>query len=71
MDGDQSNTVRLDGNFDEDWGDFLALYTVLDTEKSMVHKVQIRIIEPGEEPFYLVSVITDGDNAIKTQEDQT
>lgn len=71
VDGDQSNTVRLDGNFDEDWGDFLALYTVLDTEKSMVHKVQIRIIEPGEEPFYLVSVITDGDNAIKTQEDQT
>ena len=70
VDGDRSSAVRLDGNFDEDWGDFLALETVLDSEERAVHTLQIQITEQGEEPFYLVSVITDGDNIMKIQEGQ-
>lgn len=59
VDGEQLNAVRLDGNFGEDWGDFLALERVLDKTDKGRHTLQVRIIEQGEEPFYLVSVITD------------
>jgi len=62
IDGEEE-IIRLDANFEEDWGDNLALVTVLEEEKPEVHTVEIRIVEAHEEdvlPFYLVSVISSG-----------
>lgn len=61
-DGDNAHAVILDGNFEEDWGDCLALLPVLDEEKRMEHTLEITINESHAEDaggFYLVSVITD------------
>ncbi|BCN32107.1 SGNH/GDSL hydrolase family protein [Anaeromicropila herbilytica] len=60
VDDDMEHAVRLDGNFDEDWGDCLYLQTVVEHAEKKVHKVEIRLIETHENdvvPFYLVSVI--------------
>lgn len=60
VDGDESNAVSLDGNFDEDWGDCLYLQTVVKYIERKKHKVEIRIVETHDNdvvPFYLVSVI--------------
>lgn len=62
VDGDAGNAVVLDGNFDEDWGDCLALTTVYDAPKRARHTLEITIKEAHPDdfgPFYLVSVITD------------
>ena len=49
----------LDGNFDETWGDCLALETVLEAEAESDHTLTLRIIDAdgAEIPFYLVSLI--------------
>lgn len=60
VDGEVETALRLDANFDEDWGDKLELVTVLEHGELRTHAVQIRITEASEEdavPFYLVSVI--------------
>lgn len=60
VDGDEANAVRLDGNFDETWGDKLELTTVLEHGENQEHTLEIRLVEVHEEdavPFYLVSVI--------------
>lgn len=60
VDGDRERCVRLDANFDEDWGDKLELITVLEHGEMRTHEVQIRITEAHADdvvPFYLVSVI--------------
>ncbi len=62
MDGDSAHAVILDGNFDEDWGDCLALTEVMDAKERGSHRLTITIKEEHPEeagPFYLVSVITD------------
>ena len=62
VDGDSAHAVTLDGNFDEDWGDCLALTEVMNQKERGHHQLTIRIKEthPSEAgPFYLVSVITD------------
>lgn len=63
IDGDREHAVRLDANFDEDWGDKLELDTILEHGKLCEHEVQIRIVETHSDdrvPFYLVSVIGSG-----------
>lgn len=61
LDGDQTQPVMLDGNFDEDWGDCLYLEPVLHHGEYDRHTVEIRVI-PDEykkaEPFYLMALIT-------------
>lgn len=59
VDGDEKNTVILDGNFNEAWGDSLALQILLEGSQSQKHTVTIQIVE-GENvktQFYLVSLI--------------
>ena len=63
IDSGAPSEFLLDANFDEDWGDKLQLYTVLDHGKSGEHTVRIELTEVHEEdvlPFYLVSVIASG-----------
>ena len=63
IDSDASSEVFLDANFEEDWGDKLALDTVLDHGKCGEHTVMIELTEVHEDdilPFYLVSVIASG-----------
>lgn len=63
IDGDESNAVKLDANFDETWGDKLELYTLLEHGENKEHTVEIKIVETSDEDvseFYLVSVIASG-----------
>lgn len=63
LDGDRDHGVILDGNFDEEWGDCLALTTLLHHGKSGKHVIEIEIlkgVEEEETPFYLVSIIQSG-----------
>lgn len=59
VDGDEENGILLDGNFDEDWGDCLALQVLLEDKQAGAHTITVRIVEAEEveAPFYLVSVI--------------
>lgn len=61
VDGDEAGAVLLDGEFDETWGDLLALTTVFEKEKPGEHHVRIEVCGTHEKDasgFYLVSVIT-------------
>lgn len=60
LDGDEAHPFVLDANFEETWGDKLALDTVLEHGEDREHTVEIRLTETHEDdalPFYLVSVI--------------
>lgn len=59
VDGNEEGAVVLDGNFDEDWGDCLALQLLLEDAEAGRHTVTVRIVEAEEvvTPFYLVSLI--------------
>ena len=60
VDGNESNAVILDANFDETWGDCLFIDTVAYHITPGRHKVEIRLLKTHENdavPFYLVSVI--------------
>lgn len=60
VDGDEEHAVILDANFKEDWGDNLAIETVLFHGENKKHDLLIRIEEAHEDDaaeFYLVSVI--------------
>ena len=48
LDGDVENTVILDGNFEEDWGDCLWLEPILLHGEKKVHTVEITILEDEE-----------------------
>jgi lysophospholipase L1-like esterase len=68
LDGDRDHKVILDGNFNEDWGDSLAITTLLHHGKPGKHVIEIEIInEVGEKdtPFYLVSLIQSGDEGMQ------
>ena len=60
IDGDESKAVILDANFEEDWGDLLALTTVFESDVTAKHTVELTVTEQPDNnvPFYLVSVIT-------------
>ncbi len=60
IDGDEENAVALDGNYPNGWGDWLYLHDIKHNLTFEKHTVEIRITEEGENPFYLVSVITTG-----------
>lgn len=61
VDGDTEHAKILDGNFDEDWGDCLALEPVLHHGECKEHMVEITILDSQENtditPFYLLSLI--------------
>lgn len=59
VDGDCENSVYLDANFDEDWGDKLELQTITEHTAYGRHKVQIEITESNDckVPFYIASII--------------
>jgi lysophospholipase L1-like esterase len=68
LDGDQDHKVILDGNFNEDWGDSLAITTLLHHGKPGKHVIEIEIInevEIRDIPFYLVSLIQSGDEGMQ------
>lgn len=58
LDGDEKNAISLDANFPNGWGDWLYLHDLKGNLKEGKHTVEVRITEEGENPFYLVSVIT-------------
>lgn len=63
VDGDKSSAIRLDAEFDEDWGDKLCLCTALDHGENKEHTVRIELTQTHEGdvlPFYLVSIIVSG-----------
>lgn len=58
VDDDDSHTVVLDGNFDENWGDKLELTVVAENLENGCHKVTLTTEDvDAEVPFYLVSLI--------------
>lgn len=63
VDGDEAGAVLLDGEFDESWGDLLALTTIFEKEEAEEHHVRIELCRTHENDasgFYLTSVIISG-----------
>ena len=63
VDGDEAGAVLLDGEFDENWGDLLAMTTVFEAEEPGEHRVRIEVCKTHEKDvsgFYLVSIVTAG-----------
>lgn len=63
VDDDEAGAVLLDGEFDESWGDLLALTTIFEDEKPGEHHVRIEVCRTHENDasgFYLTSVIISG-----------
>jgi lysophospholipase L1-like esterase len=59
IDGEESQAVLLDGNFEETWGDCLYLQDIMIDGTAGMHMVEIVLTEPIEnKEFYLASVIT-------------
>ncbi len=60
VDGCAEHAVRLDANFDEDWGDCLYMSTLLRHGELKKHTVKITLTDVDENnavPFYLASLI--------------
>ena len=60
VDGDEANAVRLDANFDEDWGDKLELTPVLIHGEKKSHTLEIRLVSGDASmpsTFDVISVI--------------
>lgn len=60
LDGDKSEAITLDANFEQEWGDCIYLETVLEHGGEGEHTVEIEIVEASEEDkecFYLVSIL--------------
>lgn len=58
---DGAEVAVLDGEFDETWGDLIALTTIFENEEAAKHHVRLELFRTSKEdklPFYLVSVIT-------------
>lgn len=61
IDDQEENAIILDANFEETWGDSLALDTIATDLPYKKHKIEITINEVSKEnkkPFYLLSIIT-------------
>lgn len=59
VDEDRENAILLDGNNEENWGEWICLQPVLHHGKKMRHTVELLIPETQQEgtPFYLLSFI--------------
>lgn len=60
IDGDTAHAVKLDANFDEEWGDCLYLETLTEHGEGGKHRIEIEITDThagDKEVFYLVSLI--------------
>lgn len=60
LDGNEKDTVILDANFEEHWGDCLYLEPILHHGEKKCHTVEIEILPSEDEemtPFYLMAVI--------------
>ena len=60
LDGKERESVLLDANFDEDWGDCLYLEPVLHHGEMKRHTIEIEILPDENQeitPFYLMSLI--------------
>lgn len=63
VDGDESAATILDANFDQTWGDFLALTDIYISDKPAVHTVRIEITEAHPDDkgdFYLAGILVSG-----------
>ena len=63
VDGDESSSVILDANFDQTWGDFLALTDIYISDEPAPHRVRIEVIESHPDDvgdFYLAGIIVSG-----------
>lgn len=63
LDGDSENSIILDANFDETWGDKLFLTTVAEHIEDTEHEVKIELIETHDDdtaPFYLAALLVSG-----------
>ena len=63
VDGDEDNAVILDANFDQTWGDFLALTDIYSSDRPAVHRVRLEITESHPDDkgdFYLAGIIVSG-----------
>ncbi len=62
---DNKQTIILDANFDETWGDKLYLTTIAEHIEDTEHLVEIELIETHENdtaPFYLAAILASGNN---------
>lgn len=60
LNNNETTSIILDGNFDENWGDCLYLQTILEEKEKGTHLVRVEIIQTHENdqvPFYLLSLI--------------
>ncbi len=60
LDGKTDHPVILDGKFDETWGDCLYCETVLDSDVTEKHSIEITVTDAPEgfaKPFYLLSIL--------------
>lgn len=63
VDGDAERAVILDANFDQTWGDFLALTDIYDSDRPAVHRVRLEVTESHPDDkgdFYLAGIIVSG-----------
>lgn len=63
LDGNTENSIIIDANFDETWGDKLFLTTVAEHIEDREHRIEIELIETHDDdtaPFYLASVLVSG-----------
>lgn len=60
IDGNESNRIILDANFEETWGDLCCLTTLCENAGKGSHTVEVRIEQEGrsDNPFMLISLIT-------------
>lgn len=60
LDGDAGNSVILDGNFHEDWGDCLWLEPILTSGAAGPHTLELTVLpgQAGATPFYLTGLVT-------------
>ena len=58
VDGEEKNV--LNGEFDETWGDLIALETIFENDYRQLHHIRLELIKTHEDdklPFYLVAVL--------------
>ena len=62
LDGKENESILLDADFEETWGDCLYLQIVCEGNHKTEHEVTVKLVKTTKEdvlPFYLVSLLTD------------